>query len=217
MIVLSDLDHTLVDENSTYGFVRMALEEAGRSDDAEAVARLHGRTGGRGFLFAALHRVTGSDLARPWALGRLAGLERDFLVQVGRRYAPALWDRAPLAAPRDRLEELRRDGGRVVLVSSSLEEVVAPIAELLGVDHRASALAYQGGRCTGTLERDLTGRKEDAVEELLRSGEPLAFLTDNLTDYDLMARADRRIVVLRRASERAAWARLEPEFVEVGG
>jgi len=217
VIIFSDLDHTLVNENSTYGFVQMALEEAGRSDDADAVARLHARQGGRGFLFAALHRITGSDLARPWALGRLAGLEGDFLARVGRRYAPELWERAPLEAPRARLEELRRDGGRVVLVSSSLEEVVAPIAELLGVEHRASALAYRGGRCTGALERDLTGRKEGAVDELLRSGEPVAVLTDNLTDYDLVARADQRIVVLRRPSERAAWARLDPEFVEVGG
>lgn len=73
-----------------------------------------------------------------------------------------------------RLADHRRLGHRVVLVSGSVEAIVRPLADQLGVrDILAPRLEVVDGRLTGRLDRPpLAGeRKADAVRELAHANE----------------------------------------------
>lgn len=212
-VFLADVDDTLVSENTTVGFVRHVLEAAGEHRAAAQVQALGRRRGVAGLGMAALHRLTGLDLARPALLRRLRGRRRHELTAAADGYVDGLVERAGVPAALEHLERARADGADVVLVSSTLEPVADALARRFGAAYRSSTLAWDGERCAGRLADDLTGRKLEAVAPLLSDYDHVTVMTDNRTDRDLVARADRRLVVARRPSDRSYWADLDPEFV----
>lgn len=216
MIFLADVDDTLVRENTTYGFASRFLEATGRGTEAERVRRVHARRGVRGLGFALVHRMLGRDLARPFVTRALAGATPDRAGGVARSYVDGLLERAVVPATMALLEEARDAGGRVVLVSAGLDVVVSALASRLDAEHRSSVLEVDDGAYTGRLAVDLTGRKHEAVADLIRPGETVTVMTDNLLDRPLLERAGRRIVVLHRERDRHRWLDLDPEFLMVG-
>ena len=112
------------------------------------------------------------------------------------------------------LEEHRAKGHRIVLLSNSLDAVVAPIAHALEVEYRASELEYRGDVCTGALRRDLTGRKASLLEELTGGSHPQLYVyTDNRSDSDLLEAADFPVLVL--SQQRRIWGKPEWKKIRV--
>ena len=94
------------------------------------------------------------------------------------------------------------NGGRVVLATSSLDFIVAPLAEYLGVSEIiASRLEVKDGLCTGCFtETPVFGREKLArVEEYLKhhgfSLEQASFYSDSIHDTPLLEKVGKPVVV----------------------
>jgi len=213
--VVFDVCDTLYDANTTFGFLRHHAERT-RSTRLNAALRAWASTRtARGLVAAASLKVLRIDLARIKVIAALRGELRDTLEQTARDYVDAILPRTINAAVHERLREHQRKGDRVVLISSSLDIVVAEIARVLGVDFSASVLEFVGDRCTGRLAVDLTGRKAE-IAGALRRGEGLMHVyTDNRTDIDLLTIADRRSVILPAGAPQQHWAGTDCEYVSL--
>ncbi|CAA9336998.1 MAG: Phosphoserine phosphatase [uncultured Nocardioidaceae bacterium] len=114
------------------------------------------------------------------------------------------------------IEEHRRAGRDVIIVSASGAEIVEPIGELLGVDDViASRLAVQGGRYTGEIQfYAYAQNKAEAMRELAgRRGYDLACssaYSDSVTDLPMLEAVGHPHVVnpdreLRRLARERGW------------
>jgi HAD superfamily hydrolase (TIGR01490 family) len=144
-----DLDKTVIAKASLVAFGR-PLYDAGMISRAVIARALWSN-----FLFQ--HLGAGEDrmrkfrhsalrITRGWDQALVSAIVRDTLVEVIEPivYAEAL----------DLIQEHKRAGRRVFLVSASPEEIVAPLAQFLGVDEAISSRAEldEEGRYTGEVE-----------------------------------------------------------------
>ena len=141
-LLVMDVDSTLIDQE----VIELLAEHAGaREQVAEVTARAM-----RGELdFAASLRER---------VAALAGVPRRVLTQVR--------DEVRLTpGARDLIDSLHARGCRVGVVSGGFEEVVAPMARRLGIDHAAAnRLEVSGGVLTGRV----LGRVVDREEKVRR-------------------------------------------------
>jgi HAD superfamily phosphoserine phosphatase-like hydrolase len=218
-LVLFDVCDTLYAENTTAGFLRHFHECGGNRAYGVRQWMAASRLSPFFYVGAAAHRWLHYDLARTWLIRSLKGMKRDVLQEAGRTYVRDVLPLRLNPVVHERLEEHRRNGDRILLVSSSLDIVIAPVAELLGVEWRSSELEFRDGRCTGRLGLDLTGRKQKVAEDLVRQGEArgrLRVYTDNLSDLTLLKRADAPVVIIPAGrGKRAGWGGVDAEFIEL--
>ncbi len=217
-LAVFDLCDTLYAENTTYGFIRWFHARSGRRGRAWLIRLLESRFLPIFWLLAALHRFPGVDLPRRIAVLTLRGLSRSELESAAAGYAASHLPGAAVPATQERLSCHRAAGDRVVIVSSSLDIVVAAVARLLGAEGIGSTLGFRDGRCTGRIDRDLTGRKAPLVAALAREGpgRPVVHVySDNLADRALLAAADRPTVVIPAGRSRAPWGEFDAAFLEL--
>src|SRR5690606_29516829 len=86
------------------------------------------------------------SLTKGWDQAEISAIVRDTLGDI---IEPIVYDEAL-----DRIRQHREWGHKVFIVSASPEEVVAPIAQLLGVDEAIATRAEldEGGRYSGRTE-----------------------------------------------------------------
>jgi HAD superfamily hydrolase (TIGR01490 family) len=151
----------------------------------------------------------------------IRGVERSLLEAIARD----VFERRTRKAIRPSLlaiiAAIRAEGGSVVLATSSLDFIVRPLAELLGAEAViASALEYEGGRCTGRLDgAALFGEaKREAVRDYARGrGAELAdcsFYSDSIHDLPLLLAVGEPVAVcpdrrLRAEASSRGWRILE--------
>ena len=161
-----DLDKTVIARSSTLAFVR-PLHRAGL---------LKRRTMLKAAVAQAVYRTLGADqrqldrvrdqlvsLSKGWKADRIRRLVQEAVDEV---ISPLVYAEA-LAL----MEEHRRAGREVVIVSVSPEEVVRPLARYLGVDHviATRSAVDQEGRYAGELDFYATGPgKVEAIRRLAR-------------------------------------------------
>mgnify|MGYP000859915943 FL=1 len=141
-LLVMDVDSTLIDQE----VIELLAEHAGaREQVAEITARA--MRGELDFAASLRERVTA-----------LAGVPRRVLTQVR--------DEVRLTpGARDLIDSLHARGCRVGVVSGGFEEVVAPMARRLGIDHvAANRLEVSGGVLTGRV----LGRVVDRQEKVRR-------------------------------------------------
>ena len=172
-LVVMDVDSTLIQDE----VIELLAEHAGRGAEVAAVTERAMR--GELDFAQSLH-------AR---VATLAGLPVSVLEEV--RDAVRLTPGA-----RTLVRTLKRLGFTVALVSGGFVEVVAPIAEDLGVDHvRANRLEVADGRLTGRVVGDVGDRagKAAALREFAAlEGLPLSrtvAIGDGANDLDMLATA----------------------------
>ena len=101
-------------------------------------------------------------------------------------------------------------------MSTAPEVAVAPIADALGTEFRASTLGFREDACTGKIDTDLTGRKAEALRPLVEgTSTPIWVYTDNRGDRDILALADRPVIVLPRNGEGREWGGPGYEYVRL--
>jgi HAD superfamily hydrolase (TIGR01490 family) len=118
---------------------------------------------------------------------------------------------------------LRGQGSRVVLATSSLDFIVAPLAEYLGVEEvLATALEFTNGVCTGRLDGVPMFRREKKDRVLAfasAQGVPpaeCAFYSDSIYDLPLLESVGRPVAVnpdvrLRRIARARGWPIMDME------
>jgi HAD superfamily hydrolase (TIGR01490 family) len=212
-----DLDKTIIATSSTLALGR-AFYTAGlisRRDVLKgAYARFVYHLGGADEV--RMDRMR-DDLARTvtgWDAGQVREIIAEALFEL---IDPLVYDEAATL-----IEEHRAAGRVIVIVSSSGDEVVEPIGELLGADHVvATRMVVEGGRYTGDLDFYAFGPfKAEAMRELAeRHGwdldESFAY-TDSNTDLPMLAAVGHPFAVnpdraLRREATDRGWPVLEFE------
>jgi HAD superfamily hydrolase (TIGR01490 family) len=206
-----DLDKTIIAKSSTLAF-RRHMYKAGllnrRTLLVMAVAQFFY------VLFGADHsqmeRVRESLMAliKGWDSHQLAEIVDETLEDV---VAPLVYAEALFL-----IDEHHREGRRVIIVSSSPEEIVRPLARYLGVDDVIATRAAidEDGLYTGELEYYAYGpTKADAVHELEAEGLDLAAsyaYSDSHTDLPLLEAVGHPVAVnpdreLRKAADENGW------------
>ncbi len=213
-LVIFDVCDTLYDGNTTVGFLRHFGARSPKV--AAAAARWTSRRSPFFYLGAASHRLLGVDIARRRLVATLRGETRQALERAAEDYVERALAPAANAALHDRLGEHRSAGHRTVLLSNGLDIVVAPIAKALGVEFRASRLGFEGNSCTGRIESDLAGRKAVALRELVGAeASPIWVYTDNRSDRDILALADKPTIVLPRRGEQREWGESGCDYIRL--
>jgi len=215
-LVIIDLCDTLYDANTTIGFIEHCRLAGGSRRMERSLRRWTGRRSPLFYLGAFAHHLLGRDLARQRLVAALAGEPRARLETTARDYATNVLPRHANQPLHDRLAAHRAAGDRVVIVSSSLDIVVAPIAAALGVEFMASTLGFKNDACTGRLERDLTGRKVDIVRDLGERQAPwLTVYTDNRSDQALVAIANDAVIVIPHGRAGTRWGGSDCEYIQL--
>lgn len=154
-----------------------------------------------------------------WRMRALVGLSRATLEQLGRECLGRLRARV-FPQARAAMRSARDRGEGVVLATSSLDLIVRPLADELGVDELiAATLEFDDGLCTGALAGDLPlgERKRDRCLAYLRSrgvdAGQCSFYSDSSYDLPLLEAVGTPVAVnpdaaLRRMARARGWPTL---------
>ena len=209
-----DLDKTVIAKSSALAFGRPFYRDGliNRRDVLKAAyAQLVYRIGGADEKQMARTRDYLADLCRGWRADQVRQIVAETLHELINPYVYA--EAAAL------IEEHQEAGRDVVLVSSSGEEMVRPIGELLGIsDVIATRMVVAGGRYTGEVAFYAAGaHKVQAVRELAAArGYDLAdcyAYSDSISDEPLLSCVGHPTAVnpdraLRRAATERGWPML---------
>jgi HAD superfamily hydrolase (TIGR01490 family) len=208
-----DLDGTLLTVNSAASWVRRERR----------LGRVGKRQIARALLLFAAYRLSVLDIesAMAEALSTVKGVDEETL-----RAATNAWYReeiAPKAAPGgfDAIARHRRDGDRLVLLTSSSPYASACAVEQFGLDAAlCTRFEVEGGVFTGRVVKPYcfgAGKVTLAEEYAAREGLDLrasAFYTDSYTDLPMLERVGRPFIVqpdprLRWEARRRRWPVLD--------
>ncbi|MGA8114990.1 MAG: HAD-IB family hydrolase [Actinocatenispora sp.] len=206
-----DLDRTVIATSSALAFTRPFYRGGlitRRDLLASGYAQLIYRLAGAGDEQMARIRDQLASLCRGWRVDQVRQIVADTLDEL---IAPYVYAEAVALIARH-----KEAGHDVVLVSSSGQEMVRPIAELVGADDViATRMAVEDGRFTGVVEFYAAGsNKALAVRELAaRKGYDLAesyAYSDSVSDIPLLKTVGYPTVVnpdraLRRAAGDEGW------------
>jgi HAD superfamily hydrolase (TIGR01490 family) len=210
-----DLDKTVIAKSSALAFGRPFYRDGliTRRDVVKAgYAQLMFRLGGADEQQMARIRDYMAELCKGWRVDQVRQIVTETLHELINPYVYA--EAAAL------IEEHQYAGRDVVLVSTSGEEMVRPIGELLGItDVIATRMVVQDGRYTGEVGFYAAGpNKAEAVRQLAAEriydlDESYAY-SDSISDTPLLESVGHPTVVnpdraLRRAAAERGWPVLE--------
>ena len=154
--------------------------------------------------------------SRDWYFSILSGRSRRELEELARANFEALRTRIYPEARR-LIEALKGRGRDVVLATSSLDLIVRPLAEELGIEEViATTLEFDRGLCTGRFAEGplLKDKKREKVHDYIRrrgaEWRECAFYTDSVNDLALLESVADPVAVnpdrrLRRIATRRGW------------
>jgi len=212
-LFIFDVDHTITDGSTGRRFAVTAVRRGVLKLRHLVLIPLS-------FVFYRLGKGGLSFFERDFPI--LRGLEKSLFEEIGRDVFERRTSKALRPKMRRLIESIKAEGGEVLLATSSLDFIVRPLADDLGVDALlASSLEYEDGRCTGRLAgKALFGlANRDAVLGFARDrGVDLsdcAFYSDSIHDLPLLLEVGKPVAVspdrrLRRVAEARGWAILEP-------
>lgn len=211
-----DLDKTIVAKSSTLAFIR-PLHEAGL---------LKRRTMLKAAVAQAVYRTMGADqkqldrvrdqlttLTKGWKASRVRQLVQETVDEI---ISPIVYAEALVL-----MDDHRREGREVVIVSTAPEEVVRPLARYLGVDHviATRSAVDEEGRYAGELAFYATGPgKAEAIGGLARQWnldlEQCFAYSDSATDLPILEAVGHPVAVnpdreLRDVAEERGWPVVE--------
>jgi HAD superfamily hydrolase (TIGR01490 family) len=211
-IAFFDVDHTLTRRSSGSRYVLLAMRRGllpRRLLFAIAWYSLTYRLG--------IMRIRAGGDGLPY----LRGLRRQTLESVARESFER-WLKSDIFPGAVALvRRLHAEGRRVMLATSSIDFIVAPLAEHLGVDRvLATTLEFQDGVCTGRLvgQPMFRGDKKDAVLAWLRENDmdprSCSFYSDSAYDLPLLEAVGHPVAVnpdrrLRRIARDRGWELIE--------
>jgi HAD superfamily hydrolase (TIGR01490 family) len=208
-----DVDHTITDGSTGRRFAQAAVRRGLLKLRHLAMIPIN----------FALYRLGGGGIAyfeKEFPI--LRGVEKARFEELGREVFARRTRKALRPEMSKLIESIKAEGGEVILATSSLDFIVRPLAEHLGIDVLLSSeLEFKEGFCTGFLAgKALFGHaKRDAVLSYVRgrglSPADCAFYSDSIHDLPLLLEVGRPVAVapdrrLRREAEARGWSILEP-------
>jgi HAD superfamily hydrolase (TIGR01490 family) len=213
-----DLDKTIIAKSSALAFGR-PLYQAGflnrRSLLKAGIAQISYMTFGADHDQMERAREEMLEMTKGWDKVAVEQLVREIVDEV---VSPLVYAEA-LAL----IDEHKRVGRKVVIISSSPEEIVKPLARYLGVDHVIATRAKidEEGRYTGEMEfYAYAESKADAIRDLaaaegLSLPDSFAY-SDSVTDLPMLETVGHPVVVnpdkeLAQAAEERDWLTMDFE------
>ncbi|QIX62522.1 haloacid dehalogenase-like hydrolase [Hymenobacter sp. BT18] len=217
-VFVFDVCDTLFYSNTTFDYLEFVLRAQKRGGAQRWLTLLTKRWSPAFVGLAVLQKLRGGDPIKTVALRLLRGIPKAELYRLGQQFVQEYLSTRKIAHTHTLLAGVAGVGTRVILLSASLDPIVAAIAAELKVEFVSSLLGYDvQGQCTGELVRELGGDKPRALQELLGPNAPvgrLAVATDNFTDHGLVSSAACRYVVVHKPEAKGFWQDLQPEFIE---
>jgi HAD superfamily hydrolase (TIGR01490 family) len=185
-----DIDGTLVRTNIVHTYAYYAMNRG-------SLLGIAGRTLGTVAsipLFAALDNIAGRKTFNEFFYRYYAGLSEDRLVTLAEDMFKDLLEPAIFPKARDLIDEARRAGCRIVLVTGALDFTIMPLARFLGADDViANKMQYVGGIATGKVIPPIIegankahAIREYCVREKLALDKSHAY-SDSASDYAMLA------------------------------
>jgi HAD superfamily phosphoserine phosphatase-like hydrolase len=205
-LAVFDVCGTITKTNNTSDFIRFVLR---KESPARYMRFVLMRLLGCLQTAFGIRSSRGRDVLRDRQIALLQGCSRDRLRDLARQYADRLFDRGLVHARiLEAMQEERRRGRTIVLVSAAIDPAIEALAARLEVtDYHCSELEFAGGRCTGRLGTDLLGHKESLLDRLGGDGdlEQASVYSDNLEDRGFVDRFGTRHVILNAPEHRSWW------------
>jgi HAD superfamily phosphoserine phosphatase-like hydrolase len=212
-----DICDTLFYSNTTFDFIKFVLQEKGWTGKIRQFKSFTRKSSPVFVGLYILQKFSKQDWPKKLCLRLLKGLSKEELFQFGEAFEKHFLTSRLVEKTHQMLNQLKKEGKQVVLISASIDPVVAAIAKALEVDFRCSELAYdKQGYFTGALKHEMTGQKRTAVRLMLSSEDALfAVATDNFSDRGLVEAACQRYVVVYNEKALNYWQDLKPEFIKL--
>ncbi len=183
-VLLIDLCGTLVDANTTFGFLESYLQAD--------LSYQQFRDRYRSYASRVLNRLLPGDRRRSAAIQLLADHQRADLDAAARDYLASVRVIDDVAA---RVAALSKVHDRTLLLSSSLDFIVAAACHQFGFDGwHATTLDYVDDVCTGRVVDDLLGTKDHIIRDEY-SQAICTLITDNRSDANCIKVVDRFVAV----------------------
>lgn len=217
-LAVFDVCQTLYFANTTADYIEFH-HRVSRNRTWSTICRLvRSRLSPVRYLLISLSKLGLGDAPRNVLLTTLKGQSRSQLQNSARRYVAEWLPAKKIIESHALLRAAQEDGASVVLLSSSLDIVVCEIAKVLRVDWRASELSFADDLCSGRLGSDLTGRKAVELKNIIAgfSSRPsVSVCTDNATDADILALANRRYIIHHSPKIHQSLRDFDAEFIRV--
>ena len=212
-----DICDTLFYSNTTFDFIKFVLQEKGWEGKLRQFDLYTKKTSPVFIGLYFLQKFSKTDWPKKLCLRLLKGMSKAELYRLGEAFEKQFLASRLVERTHQMLNQLKKEGKQVVLISASIDPVVASIAKALGVDFRCSELAYDAqGNFTGELKREMTGQKLVDLRKMLSSQDaPFAVATDNFSDRGLVEAACHRYVVVYNEKALNFWQDLKPEFIKL--
>jgi phosphoserine phosphatase len=209
-LVICDVCDTLYRSNTTFDFIRYFV---GRKKSPLRIwfYLLTNRKSPLFFFLIFVGKVSRRDWIRTLALKFLKGTSMEELDSLATSFY------TDFLIGRSNVEVFKLLSQDAILVSSSIDPVVATIAKANGLKFKSSRMEWHQGKATGNLATDITGHKHEIAAEIFSLGSfnQLRVITDNRSDWELVKLADERFVIIKEESEKKFWRDLNPTFVKI--
>lgn len=197
-VAVFDVCNTLINDNTTAGFVQFVSRRASGSWKSLIVRLIRSKRSPLRFFFAILYRLGFGDLPKACLVYLLKGYSREQLQNYAQAYVQSASENSAIKEVWLYVEAERMKGSEILLVSASLCIVVDALAELIGAQGIGSRLEFSEGCCTGRLVEDISGRKVELVMGFLgnRAEDYVTVVfSDNVSDLPLLEYADKGYAV----------------------
>lgn len=211
-----DVCDTLYYSNTTHDFVRFVMERERMSPRKLAYSAVNSRVLPLRYALIYAGIRSGRDVMKSLNVAKLKGKTRDELFALAREFTSKFLDTRRIAETQRLISEQKGQGLRVVLCSSSIEPVVAAVAEDLSVDHfAATTLEYDGDIFTGRIAEDITKDKLGALERRGLGGEIAYAASDNVSDLALLSAAEKAVVIIHGTRKQEFWRKYQFETINL--
>lgn len=202
-IVLLDICGTLYDSNTTFDFLDFHLKSRGY----RLFRRLTRFIIWRAFNKILFHTI-GLDLTRMMAVRFLKGITIEQLKDAVDAFYTDWLVLQSFENVHSLVDDYRKDGKKIVIVSATLDVIAKKVAKSLGVSEwYSTSLGVVNGRCTGKIQVDLLSRKLPFLTSQQVFPPYYATITDNYSDLDLIHQSKHAVIVTNQKHQ-AKWQQL---------
>lgn len=198
-VVVFDLDGTLYDVNTLYGFLEFFYKK--KSLTKYSFFRLSRSIPGKVFWYI-ITKITPGELFRNIALSAFHGADVDAIADACELYVTSVLQEKHYDEPMKLLVKHLEQKDYVVLISGSADPIVNAVADHLGIEHYYSLqLEKVNGTYTGNVLNDVRGDKLNVVKKKVPIFNGFLVVTDNKDDIDLVTEAVQAFVVTRKKNK----------------
>ncbi|MDM1021928.1 hypothetical protein QSV37_16765 [Acinetobacter sp. VNK23] len=181
-----DVCWTMYRSNTTFDFIAFVMKEQKKMIFLYHILNLYVVK----LFLVVLGKIFKHDYYRYFYIGLLKGYHRNELISYVEQFYQNFLQTKKIDFTFDLLSKLKNKDD-IILCSASLDIIVEKIASDLNVKYFASTLLFENEVCLGKIGSDLLYSKHDIF-----SKEHINYvITDNLSDYKLIEKAKKPIVL----------------------